>query len=610
MEPIWRITLFGPLRVQRGESPPVHFESRKATALLACLAFYGDRAQPRDLLTEMLWPDEDLEATRDRFRQALTTLRRGLEPADIPSGSILEADRATVRLVPGTFVTDTAEFETHLRAADRASHALERADRLVRALDLYTGELLPGFHEDWIGPERERLAEAYLKALHRAAETAEENGDLSQAIALALRAVATDPLREDIHADLMRYYAAAGRTADVTRQYRELERLLRDRLDSVPAPATRALLARLQAPASPGSVSVSMPSVLPSSSVPQETADWEPEGGAVPLDSTFYIVRTTDSAFETAVARRDSIVLVKGARQMGKTSLLARGLKQARQSGARVVLTDLQKLTAGQMASAEALFLTLAEAIADQLELDIAPEVAWNRERGWNVNFERFMRREVLGRLETPLVWGLDEVDRLFGCPFSAEVFGLFRAWHNERSLNPDGPWSRLTLAIAYATEAHLFITDLNQSPFNVGTRLALEDFTPTEVAELNRRYQSPLRDMDALTRFCALVGGNPYLVRRGLHSLTMEPRGIAAFEAETVREDGVYGDHLRRMLQALRQDVDLSEAVRALLRGGPCPTPDSFFRLRSAGVVVGTTMENARLRCLLYQRYLSRYLP
>ena len=44
-------------------------------------------------------------------------------------------------------------------------------------------------------------------------------------------------------------------------------------------------------------------------------------------------------------------------------------------------------------------------------------------------------------------------------------------------------------MAIAYATEAHLFITDVNQSPFNVGTRLTVEDFTLSQVADLNERY-------------------------------------------------------------------------------------------------------------------------
>src|SRR5262245_12044597 len=59
-----------------------------------------------------------------------------------------------------------------------------------------------------------------------------------------------------------------------------------------------------------------------------------PPGGAVPLDSPFYVARKTDEEFYKAIARRDSIVLVKGARQVGKTSLLARGLQRARESGA------------------------------------------------------------------------------------------------------------------------------------------------------------------------------------------------------------------------------------------------------------------------------------
>src|SRR5438093_6889166 len=104
------------------------------------------------------------------------------------------------------------------------------------------------------------------------------------------------------------------------------------------------------------------------------------------------------------------------------------------------------------------------------------------------------------------LVWGLDEVDRLFGLPFASEVFGLFRAWHNERALLPEGPWSRLTLAIAYATEARLFITDLNQSPFNVGTRLELADFTREQVADLNHRCGAPLQSEAEVDRFFQLV--------------------------------------------------------------------------------------------------------
>src|SRR5262245_3048137 len=221
----------------------------------------------------------------------------------------------------------------------------------------------------------------------------------------------------------------------------------------------------------------------------------EPVGGAVPLDSEFYIVRPADEEFRAAIARGDSIVLVKGARQVGKTSLLARGLQQARQAGAKVVLTDFQNLSAAYLESIEKLMLALAKSFADQLDLDVYPNQIWDADLSPGINLERYLRRGVLQQTAAPIVWGLDEVDRLFTCDFGSEVFGLFRSWHNKRALDPEGPWRRLTLAIAYATEAHLFITDLNQSPFNVGTRLALEDFGFEQVAELNRRYGSPLGD-------------------------------------------------------------------------------------------------------------------
>jgi class 3 adenylate cyclase len=338
-------------------------------------------------------------------------------------------------------------------------------------------------------------------------------------------------------------------------------------------------------------------------------AKLEPVGGAMPLDSAFYVVRPEDEQFHTAIARRDSIVLLKGARQMGKTTLLARGVQQARQSGARVVLTDFQKLNAPDLVSAESLFLTLAEWIADCLDLDVMPEEVWHARRGPSVNFERYLRREVLAKIPEPIFWGMDEVDRIFTCDFGSEVFGLFRSWHNERALDPAGPWSRLTLAIAYATEAHLFITDMNQSPFNVGTRLTLEDFTFEQVEDLNARHGSPLRDGAEVARFYRLLSGHPYLVRRGLLEMATHGFGVAAFEAQADREDGIFGDHLRRILVLLSRDPELLDIVRGVLRGRPCPTPESFYRLRAPGVVSGDSARDVRPRCQLYATYLERHL-
>ncbi len=335
----------------------------------------------------------------------------------------------------------------------------------------------------------------------------------------------------------------------------------------------------------------------------------EPVGGAMPLDSQFYIVRATDNEFSQALLRRDSIVLLKGARQMGKTSLLARGLQQTRSSGARVVLTDMQSFNAPQLASIDSFLRTLADDVAEQLELPDDPLQSWDERRGASRNFSRFLERQVLPSIATQLLWGLDEIDRLFSCAYGSEVFGLFRSWHNARSLNPQTPLHKLTLAIAYATEAHLFITDINQSPFNVGTRLALDDFSLPDVIELNRRYQHPLKSPAAVEQFFRLVAGQPYLVRLGLKTMAERHMDFAAFAARAAHEDGPYGDHLRRLLLMLMQDAPLCEAVRGLLQGqlqGHARLSlENFYRLRSAGVLVGESVQEVRPRCQLYADYL-----
>ena len=335
----------------------------------------------------------------------------------------------------------------------------------------------------------------------------------------------------------------------------------------------------------------------------------EPVGGAMSINSEFYVKRAADAEFKNSLIRYDSIVLIKGGRQIGKTSMLARGLQFARERGAKVALTDFQKFNASNLEDVGHFYLSLAESIADQLDLKVLPSDVWDEKRGPNVNFERFIRREVLGRMNAPLVWGLDEVDRLFVCSYASEVFGLFRSWHNERPLDPTGPWAGLTLAIAYATEAHLFITDMNQSPFNVGTRLALDDFNREQVRELNVLYGTPITDEGDFERFYLLIEGHPFLTRRSLHEIATKKLSVAEFESQASEDDGVFSDHLRRMLVLLAKDPGLTDVLRGVLEGRVCPTPESFYRLRSSGVISGTSQHDVRPRCKLYSTFLKRHL-
>jgi hypothetical protein len=335
----------------------------------------------------------------------------------------------------------------------------------------------------------------------------------------------------------------------------------------------------------------------------------ETVGGAVPLDSPFYLTRPTDRILHDAIAAGESTVLIKGARQMGKTSLLARGLQRARERGHRVVHTDLQQLNAAGFESLDKLYFALGNSLADALDLEALPEDTWDGRRAANINFERYLKREVLGKLASHLVWGIDEVDRLLPCSFGTEAFSMMRSWHNARALEPTTPWSSMTLVMAYATEAHLFIQDLNQSPFNVGTRVPLDDFTPDQVGELNRLYGSPLASDQDRRQFIELVGGQPYLVRRGLHEMVTRALDFEAFRRETDKDDGIFADHLRRLVLLLAKDASMVDAVRRVARREPCPSQEAFLRLSAGGVLAGGTLQEAVLRCGLYQRHLQRAL-
>src|SRR5262245_42920308 len=149
----------------------------------------------------------------------------------------------------------------------------------------------------------------------------------------------------------------------------------------------------------------------------------------------------------------------------------------------------------------------------------------------------------------------------------------------------------------------------MNQSPFNVGTRLMLEDFTHSQVADLNERYGSPLKNEGEVARYYRLVSGHPYLVRCGLQEMVMRRRDLTALEAIADRDDGPYGDHLRRIVASLEQDPALCEVARGTLQGQPCPTQESFYRLRSAGLCAGNSAREVRPRCQLYATYLERRL-
>ena len=242
----WRIELFGGLRVTSGEHVITRFRRQKTGALLAYLAFYRDRMHPREVLFELLWPECDPNAGRHNLSNSLSSLRHQLKPPGVPAGAVIIADRASVRLNPAAVTTDVAEFETALQSVSRAKSSTERIQHLADAVTRYRGALLPGQYENWILLEQQRLSESFFEALRELLIHLTHMGEVNRTLDYARHGVHVDPLREEAHRDLMRLYVAAGQPDAALRQYRELERILKETFGDAPSPASRTLAREIE----------------------------------------------------------------------------------------------------------------------------------------------------------------------------------------------------------------------------------------------------------------------------------------------------------------------------------------------------------------------------
>ena len=149
------VLLFGRIRVRMGDFFVDSFPTQRSALILARLARASNKRLLRDALVTELWPDDDLESARVRFRQELSRLKRALGPAAM----ILEADRTFVGLKSDAVQIDVDDFLQLARAAEQAMTPRERFERFQRGSEISAAPFCDGLRDDWILAQRRHLAE-------------------------------------------------------------------------------------------------------------------------------------------------------------------------------------------------------------------------------------------------------------------------------------------------------------------------------------------------------------------------------------------------------------------------------------------------------------------
>ncbi len=231
--PTLNIRLFQTLTVSLDDQPPLDMGSPTTRMLFAYLVLNHRNRLDRRRLAFLFWPRGSEAAARRNLRQYLHRVRRALEPID-PNGRYLSTAGHNIQFnPPEDWFLDVAAFEQACAATN---------ETLATAINLYTGELLPEFYDDWVIEERERLGRLYREALLRLVEQKEATKELPAAIEYARQYLIAEPLLETAYQRLMRLYYAAGDRGRVKQLFEQLTTTFQDELGSDPLPETAVMV--------------------------------------------------------------------------------------------------------------------------------------------------------------------------------------------------------------------------------------------------------------------------------------------------------------------------------------------------------------------------------
>jgi ABC-type oligopeptide transport system substrate-binding subunit/DNA-binding SARP family transcriptional activator len=308
--------------VQQVPKPP----TLKSQALFAYLALHRQQPQRRERLADLFWGDRPERRARRSLTTALWHIRRCL-----PTEGWLLGDVHSAQFDPQADLwLDVAEFE--------ALVARPELSCLQAAVALYRGDFMDGFYDDWVLNERYRLDTLFSEVLARLMMGLEAGGDYDGALAVGLRLLQHDPLREDAHRLAMRTFCRLGQRYAALEQYRRCQQIVQQELGAEPIAETAELYQAILdgrfevgQPVAVPAVRVEGPPPLPPGYNPLDPVVRSPLVGREP-EMAFLRER-----YEEARAGHGGLLLVHGEAGVGKTRLVEEFANHLRWQGVRVL---------------------------------------------------------------------------------------------------------------------------------------------------------------------------------------------------------------------------------------------------------------------------------
>ncbi|HEX3046918.1 MAG TPA: AAA-like domain-containing protein [Bacillota bacterium] len=342
-------------------------------------------------------------------------------------------------------------------------------------------------------------------------------------------------------------------------------------------------------------------------------------GGTLDYNHPSYIERAADQELYQQLKQGEYCYILTS-RQMGKSSLMVRTALRLRQEGESVVTIDLTSF--GNTLEQEQWYDSLANRIGQQLHLENELEDFWFGHERLSP-FQRWMealRQVVLPKCPGRLILFIDEIDIVRSFKFSAdEFFAGIRECYNRRAEAPE--MNRLVFCLLGVLSPSELIQDADITPFNIGQRIELTDFSMEESALLMKglNRKQPLA-VKLIERIIDWTGGHPYLTQslcaaverdaqvQSPDAVDLLCRKLFLASGATEKENNLVFVQ-ERLLQSKLDQAELLNLYQKILGGQKIPDDDAnpFTTVLKLAGLVKSTAGILQVRNRIYQKVFNR---
>ncbi|MEQ9486285.1 AAA-like domain-containing protein [Coleofasciculus sp. F4-SAH-05] len=332
-------------------------------------------------------------------------------------------------------------------------------------------------------------------------------------------------------------------------------------------------------------------------------------GGQVPLESSFYIERPPiEERCYDAIGQPGALIHIHAPTQMGKTSLMAKILQQGRWQEYHTVTLSFQLASSHVLSNLDKFLQWFCASIGKSLGLPNQVADYWDTMLGGKSSSTDYFENYLLAEIDNPIVIGLDNVEVIFQYPeIASNFFCLLRTW-NEKAKYGNSlsrVWEKLRLVVVYSTEIYTPLM-IHHSAFNLGLSIELPEFTREQVQDLAWRHELNW-DIDQVKQLMSIVGGHPYLIRKGLYHILKQDFTLEELLVKSTGKVRIYSEYLCHKLSNLRHYPELYSAFTQVTNS---PTPvelewEQTLQLQTMGLV---QLKGDRVlpSCNLYRQYFN----